>query len=585
MKDFDKGLMNQYVEEMEESDMKVSKLRFKGYKSFTEKYAAINEFANITVFIGRNNSGKSSCIDIIENLISPAKLAKRQREQKDLKIEIAHFLTDDEVEKVFRKDTSGGMIQGNHYMFVQKYAGKEMYFNLETKSKHYSGENVSFEYKYSRVPNDKEFDEKYHAYWDRFTNFENNDFSKYMFRRLEAERNIVAEGESTDEDVDSRGTGATNLIRKFLNYSEYDENIIEKNLINALNLIIFPDSKFTGIRVQQIQGEHGLLWEIFLQEGRNRYAISQMGSGLKTVILVLINLLLIPQTQEYKGKRIIYAFEELENNLHPALQRRLFDFLYEYSVKYDLMIYLTTHSHVAINAYCDRENTQIYHVTKENGSSSLHKIDDYIAKSSLLNDLDVRASDLLQSNGIVWVEGPSDRVYIKRWLEVFGGGELIEGRDYQILYYGGRLLAHYSADDKQKELLNVLITNRNAAIVMDSDKRGRRSHINDTKKRVKEEFESFHALCWITQGKEIENYIPYSAIEQAYDRKLDRQCGQYDLFPDYIKSIAPHFSGEKVIFANKVCKYISAENSSEILDLKKQIDKLINTIRRWNPKV
>lgn len=27
--------------------MKVSKLRFKGYKSFTEKYAAINELANI----------------------------------------------------------------------------------------------------------------------------------------------------------------------------------------------------------------------------------------------------------------------------------------------------------------------------------------------------------------------------------------------------------------------------------------------------------------------------------------------------------------------------------------------------------
>lgn len=63
-----------------------------------------------------------------------------------------------------------------------------------------------------------------------------------------------------------------------------------------------------------------------MQEGKNRYAISQMGSGLKTVILVLINLLLIPQTQEYKGKRINYAFEELENNLHPALQRRLFDF-------------------------------------------------------------------------------------------------------------------------------------------------------------------------------------------------------------------------------------------------------------------
>ena len=111
-------------------------------------------------------------------------------------------------------------------------------------------------------------------------------------------------------------------------------------------------------------------------------------------------------------------------------------------------MFLTTHSHVAINAFCNKEMAQIYHVVKKNGVSSLHKIDDYIAKSSLLDDLDVRASDLLQSNGIIWVEGPSDRVYIKRWLEIFDKDRLEEGRDYQILYYGGRLLSHYSADDE-----------------------------------------------------------------------------------------------------------------------------------------
>lgn len=145
--------------------------------------------------------------------------------------------------------------------------------------------------------------------------------------------------------------------------------------------IIYPDSKFNGIRVQQIRGKNGVLWEIFLQEGKNRYAISKMGSGLKTVILVLINLLVIPRIEKYKYKKIIYAFEELENNLHPALQRRLFDFLYEYSINHDTMIYLTTHSHVAINAYCDKECTQIYHVIKEDGISSLHKIDDCNAKN------------------------------------------------------------------------------------------------------------------------------------------------------------------------------------------------------------
>ena len=44
----------------------------------------------------------------------------------------------------------------------------------------------------------------------------------------------------------------------------------------------------------------------------------------------------------------------------------------------------------------------------------------------MLNDLDVRASDLLQSNGIIWVEGPSDRIYIKRWNYQTGAAEFME---------------------------------------------------------------------------------------------------------------------------------------------------------------
>lgn len=32
----------------------------------------------------------------------------------------------------------------------------------------------------------------------------------------------------------------------------------------------------------------------------------------------------------------------------------------------------------------------------------------------LLDDLGFKASDLLQSNCVIWVEGPSDRIYIKK---------------------------------------------------------------------------------------------------------------------------------------------------------------------------
>ena len=43
--------------------------------------------------------------------------------------------------------------------------------------------------------------------------------------------------------------------------------------------------------------------------------------------------------------------------------------------------------------------------------------------------------------------------------------------------------ARYSADDRQKELLNVLVTDRNAEIIIASDKGSKHSRINDKKER------------------------------------------------------------------------------------------------------
>ena len=160
--------------------------------------------------------------------------------------------------------------------------------------------------------------------------------------------------------------------------------------------------------------------------------------------------------------------------------------MYKYGLEKDVIMFITTHSHVAINTFCDKEYVKVFHVEKNEGISKLHKIDNYISKNELLNDLDVRASDLLQSNGIIWVEGPSDRIYIKKWLEIFGNNKLEEGRDYQFLYYGGKLLSHYTVEKDYTDLINVLLTNRNAAIVIDSDRRNQTARINETKKELKQ---------------------------------------------------------------------------------------------------
>ena len=237
--------------------------------------------------------------------------------------------------------------------------------------------------------------------------------------------------------------------------------------------------------------------------------------------------------------------------------------------------------------FADQEDAQILHVTKENGVSSLHVIDDFISKSEVLNDLDVRASDLLQSNGIIWVEGPSDRVYIKHWMEIWDGSDLREGIDYQFLYYGGRLLSHYSAKEAQAEndLIGILTTNRNSAIVIGSDKRTPRSRINATKQRIQKEFKAKQLFCWITQGKEIENYVSSQAINATYKSHLP-QCGLNELFPTYIEKNATTkkaFGKGKVSFASEVVKHITAENSTQVResDLKQRITELIKTIRGW----
>ncbi len=90
-------------------------------------------------------------------------------------------------------------------------------------------------------------------------------------------------------------------------------------------------------------------------------------------------------------------------------------------------------------------------------------------------DLGYKASDILQSNAIIWVEGPSDRIYLQHWIKSMAP-ELREGSDFSIMFYGGRLLSHLHMEDGDSEnedvqsLIAVRQLNRHMAVVIDSDK-------------------------------------------------------------------------------------------------------------------
>ena len=551
----------------------LSSISFSGYKSFSADTAVcLNNMKRVNVIIGKNNAGKSSVLDVISVCLgiknSDALSSKIGELRAGFNLDESH------VTRVFSRLSYTGNIQTLPDK-AKKFVGLEYWVDIELKGQP--------KYKMSAQNNSEFLTSQLKDHWTEIASVLQRTIinDNWTFRKLSADRNIVPELENNNVGLETDGSGASNLIRKFLNYYSYEEDVIQETLLGALNKIMQPESEFEEIKVQQIEQGDSLVWEVFLREkGNNRFALSQSGSGLKTIILILLNLLVVPKVQEYADKQIHYGFEEVENNLHPALQRRVFDYIYDFAVKNDIFIFLTTHSHVAINSFFGKKEAQIYHVIKENDVATIYKIETHLEKINILDDLNVKASDMLQSNGIIWVEGPSDRIYIKRWLEVFCNCIYEEGKHYQFMYYGGKLLSHYSTDETD-DLINILTTNRNSAIVLDSDKRAQQTAISSTKKRILTEFEKTNMFAWKTQGKEIENYVPMYAINEALGCKLEKQCGKYELFPEYIEENFSNFSGRKVPFANKVKDFITSDNAN-ILDLSTQIVKLYAQIERWN---
>lgn len=548
--------------------MDVKKIDVINYKCFSNIH--IDNIKPINIIIGKNNIGKSSVLDIIEGIYGSRAI------NINTKIILTKEMDEDVISRVFQKNTSGGTIGGNHYEFGKKYIGQDISFIRKPDSS-------------NQIPDDFE---KYNPnltisqidYWSRVARSIKID-SK-VTKRISAERNIFPEDNDDNMIVDSNGNGITRIITNYLNRSKYNENLVKHDLLQNLNKIMGEDANFTEVVTQQIDSAEGTKWEIYLrEEGKGRIPLSESGSGLKTILMVLVITILIPNVDHKKISQYIFLFEELENNLHPSLQRRLLKYI-ENLTEEGALFFLTTHSNVTLDAYQNSDITNIIHLQKEESQVNLINITNKIQKNSILNDLGIKASDLLQSNGIIWVEGPSDRVYINNWIKIHKKANIIEGKDYQCVFYGGRLLSNLSLED-ENELVNLMSVNRNAIIVLDSDKKGNNAPLNKTKKRIIEEAKKQGILVWVTKGREIENYIPELLIKKKYNKKNSKcSFGQFQNVEEFIdklkKGEGNKFLRDKINFAKDITTDCNWECFKDCYDLDKMITKIESRVLDWN---
>lgn len=446
-------------------------LKIRTYKCFLDVEQGFEKILPLNIIIGKNNSGKSSLIDLIEYLIEPTETLLNSKGQIILNVK----LSEEFIENIARKNaeltksSSLGHINSIKEN-LKDFVGSDLRFLVKPReSVLILSEKIEFgQYKDAVIEMVRDF------YRDKF------------FKRINAERDILPDWgpQNGKLELAPDGKGATGLIKQIVHHSDYKTQIIKKTLITELNTILNPDINIIDIHPQEIsdQKQSGApKYEIYLHtSAQDDYiALSKMGTGIKTVILLLLNLIVIPEIQGPQKDKLVFGLEELENNLHPSMQRRLFNYIADYAMKYNSIFFITTHSSVVIDLFSSNKIVQLIHVVQQANGSIASTIEKKTDGRNILNDLGYKASDLLLSNGIIWVEGPSDVIYLELFMELFKkmNSMHLTKLNYTIQALSTAVWKHAGFSDfdwekianVQNQLISLTKVNHNHLIILDND--------------------------------------------------------------------------------------------------------------------
>lgn len=148
------------------------------------------------------------------------------------------------------------------------------------------------------------------------------------------------------------------------------------------------------------------------------------GTGLKHFLDVLLK-------TTVSGAKVV-LLDEPELGLHPDLQRRFVEYLTRLAKEQQIQFFLATHSQVLLN-YAD--SMVYYRITNTKGSRSLVRVDKE-AVDTLLADLGLRPSDVLNQDICLLVEGATDVVFFEHVLRTLYAAEF-QRLAIAVLQYAG----------------------------------------------------------------------------------------------------------------------------------------------------
>lgn len=311
---------------------------------------------------------------------------------------------------------------------------------------------------------------------------------------------------------------------------------------------------------------------IHVTQGGHTLPIQNFGTGLHEVVIIAAAATVTQNS--------ILCIEEPEVHLHPLLQRKLLRYLESSTSN---QYFIATHSAHML----DSEIGSIFHVTREGGASNIRFAGAAKDKAAVCADLGYRPSDLVQTNAVLWVEGPSDRIYLKHWIDQLAPNEFVEGTHYSIMFYGGSLLSALSPLDAAEvdEFISLRNLNRYMMVLIDSDKKSGGATLNKSKQRVITGIDEDPStgMAWVTAGYTIENYVPEQvlnlAIGAAHPSQRGRTLRAQERWSNPLSMERLGFQASKVAIAKEATQHWSNEWP---LSLKKKVQQVIKLIRAAN---
>lgn len=343
----------------------------------------------------------------------------------------------------------------------------------------------------------------------------------------------LAQSISANYELDSSGAKvevfAGNLLYWIIKEDLGGESRIRKRLRNFERFL--GETFFEGKSIELVPlkqddtGRHIALW---VDEDIQR-PFHDIGDGIQAIIILMYRL--------FTAEPGTWIFiEEPEQGLHPGLQRIFLETLARYPVlrEKDLTVFLSTHSnHLLGMALSElQEDVSVFAFQRWENPERFQIRPVHTRQQSLLTLLGVVNSSVFLANCGIWVEGITDRKYLRAYLSAYlesdelkkDGYSFVPQEDvhYAFFEYAGSNLIHYmfeAEDDDPLEWTDQIraqfLCNR-IFLLADRDKGKEEKH----KRHKASQSDSFQ--YYVTPGIEVENLISEVQLSQALPQFISK---------------------------------------------------------------